>query len=129
MHGIDSPVKPMPHGASTSSKVSQSQNCTPKHTQFEREVIGERVRDKIAASKRKGIWVGGPVPLGYKSLGKKLSVVQEDAQKVRTIFRRYLTLGSIRLLIEDLYQCGIRPKPRIGPEGESISPTRFMVGP
>jgi site-specific DNA recombinase len=47
--------------------------------QFEREVIGERVRDKIAASKRKGIWVGGPVPLGYRSVGKKLEIVPEEA--------------------------------------------------
>ena len=104
-------------------------NVLLSFAQFEREVIGERVEDKIAASKRKGIWVGGPVPLGYKSLGKKLSVVEEDAQKVRTIFRRYLTLGSIGLLIEDVYQCGIRPKPRIGPEGESISPTLRAVWP
>jgi site-specific DNA recombinase len=51
--------------------------------QFEREVIGERVRDKIAASKRKGIWVGGPVPLGYRSIGKKLEIVPEDAARVR----------------------------------------------
>src|SRR5712692_266833 len=50
---------------------------------FEREVIGERVRDKIAASKRKGIWVGGPVPLGYRCIAKKLVVVPEEAEAVR----------------------------------------------
>src|SRR6266446_4770896 len=55
-----------------------------------REVIGERVRDKIAASKRKGIWVGGPIPLGYASVGKKLVIVPEEAETVRTMFRLYL---------------------------------------
>jgi site-specific DNA recombinase len=113
----------------TSSMGRLTLNVLLSFAQFEREVIGERVRDKIAASKRKGIWVGGPVPLGYKSLGKKLSVVDEDAQKVRIIFSRYLALGSIGLLIEDLDRLGIRPKPRSAPNGEYISPTRFMVGP
>jgi site-specific DNA recombinase len=113
----------------TSSMGRLTLNVLLSFAQFEREVIGERVRDKIAASKRKGIWVGGPVPFGYKSLGKKLTVVEEDAQKVRTIFRRYLALGSIGLLIADLDRRGIRPKPRNAPNGESISPTRFMVGP
>ena len=61
--------------------------------QFEREVIGERVRDKIAASKRRGIWVGGPVPLGYRCIDKKLVVVPEEAEAVRTIFTRYLGLA------------------------------------
>ena len=61
-------------------------NVLLSFAQFEREVIGERVRDKIAASKRKGIWVGGPVPLGYRSVGKKLVVVPEEAGLVRKIF-------------------------------------------
>ena len=51
------------------------------------------MRDKIAASKRKGIWVGGPVPLGYRSVAKTLIVVEEEAEQVRTIFQRYLALG------------------------------------
>src|SRR3984957_9901676 len=120
MHGIDSPVKPMPHGASTSSKVSQSQNCTPKHTQFEREVIGERVRDKISASKRRGIWVGGPVPLGYRTKAKKLEVVPEDAALVRKIFLDYLRLGSIGELAASLAKEGIRPPPRTLLSGVTI---------
>ena len=97
--------------------------------QFEREVIGERVRDKIAASKRKGLWVGGPVPLGYRSIAKKLIVVEEEAEQVRAIFRRYLALGSIGLLIEDLHRCGVRPRARPGRDGGTVNPTRFMVGP
>jgi DNA invertase Pin-like site-specific DNA recombinase len=58
-------------------------NVLLSFAQFEREVIGERVRDKIAASKRKGIWVGGSVALGYASINKKLVVVPEDAKTVR----------------------------------------------
>jgi site-specific DNA recombinase len=60
------------------------------------------VRDKIAASKRKGIWVGGPVPLGYSSIGKKLVVAPEEARTVRAIFARYLERGSMGTLVEEL---------------------------
>jgi site-specific DNA recombinase len=80
--------------------------------QFEREVIGERVRDKISASKRKGIWVGGPVPLGYAAIDKKAIVVPAEAETVRAIFTRYLELGSVRALAEDLAGRGIRTKQR-----------------
>jgi site-specific DNA recombinase len=97
--------------------------------QFEREVIGERVRDKIAASKRKGIWVGGPVPLGYRCIGKKLVVVPEEAETVRTIFRRYLDLGSMGALIEDLDQRGIRTKAVARLSGRVRGGIRFGVGP
>src|SRR6202790_1209163 len=96
----------------TSSMGRLTLNVLLSFAQFEREVIGERVRDKIAASKRKGIWVGGPVPLGYRSVDKKLVVVEEEAEQVRTIFRRYLALGSIGLLIVDLHQRGVRPRAR-----------------
>jgi len=68
-------------------------NVLLSFAQFEREVIGERVRDKIAASKRKGLWVGGPVPLGYRSIAKKLVVVEEEANHVRTI--TFLLLGLL----------------------------------
>src|ERR1700723_467513 len=80
----------------TSSMGRLTLNVLLSFAQFEREVIGERVRDKIAASKRKGLWVGGPVPLGYRCLDKKLVVVPEEAEVVRTIFTRYLELGSMR---------------------------------
>jgi DNA invertase Pin-like site-specific DNA recombinase len=62
-------------------------------------VIGERVRDKIAASKRKGIWVGGPVPLGYRCIDKKLVVLPQEVATVRAIFTQYLELGSMGALI------------------------------
>ena len=113
----------------TSSMGRLTLNVLLSFAQFEREVIGERVRDKIAASKRKGLWVGGPVPLGYRSIAKKLIVVEEEADHVRTIFRRYLALGSIGLLVEDLHRCGVRPRARVGRDGGTINPTRFMVGP
>ena len=96
--------------------------------QFEREVIGERVRDKIAASKRKGIWVGGPVPLGYRSVGKKLEIVPEDAALVRKIYEDYLRLGSIGELAAALEGEGVRPPPRVLKNGTTIAAERFMVG-
>src|SRR6266480_6775283 len=80
----------------TTSMGRLTLNVLLSFAQFEREVIGERVRDKIAASKRKGIWVGGPIPLGYASINKKLVIVPEEAETVRLIFRRYLEVGSIR---------------------------------
>jgi site-specific DNA recombinase len=99
----------------TSSMGRLTLNVLLSFAQFEREVIGERVRDKIAASKRKGIWVGGPVPLGYASVNKKLVVVPEEAETARLIFGRYLELGSIRALLQDLDRRGIRTKRKSAP--------------
>jgi DNA invertase Pin-like site-specific DNA recombinase len=113
----------------TSSMGRLTLNVLLSFAQFEREVIGERVRDKIGASKRKGLWVGGPVALGYRSVAKKLVVVEEEAEQVRTIFRRYLALGSIGLLIDDLHRRGVWPRARIGRDGGAVHPTHFMVGP
>src|ERR1700675_4317891 len=73
----------------TSSMGRLTLNVLLSFAQFEREGIGERVRDKIAASKRKGIWVGGPVPLGYRSVRKKLEIVPNEADLVRKIFAEY----------------------------------------
>src|SRR5205807_10390072 len=87
-------------------------NVLLSFAQFERELIGERVRDKIAASKRKGLWVGGPVPLGYAAVDKKVVVDTAEAEAVRTIFARYLELGSVRALAADLDRRGIRSKSR-----------------
>jgi DNA invertase Pin-like site-specific DNA recombinase len=113
----------------TSSMGRLTLNVLLSFAQFEREVIGERVRDKIAASKRKGIWVGGPVPLGYRVSDKKLIVIPEEAAVVRTIFERYFALGSIRMLADDLAARAISPRPRTGRDGAMLSGTRFMVGP
>ena len=104
-------------------------NVLLSFAQFEREVIGERVRDKIAASKRKGIWVGGSIPLGYASVDKKLVVVAEEAETVRLIFRRYLELGSIRDLAEDLDARGVRTRRQKLATGETRGGIAFGVGP
>ena len=113
----------------TSSMGRLTLNVLLSFAQFEREVIGERVRDKIAASKRKGLWVGGPVPLGYASINKKLVVVPEEAEKVRLIFRRYLKLGSIGALIQDLDHRGVRTKRQVGGNGQTRGGIRFGLGP
>jgi DNA invertase Pin-like site-specific DNA recombinase len=113
----------------TSSSMGRlTLNVLLSFAQFERELIGERVRDKIAASKRKGIWVGGPVPLGYAAVDKKIVVVPAEAEVVRTIFGRYLEFGSVRALAEDLDRRGIRSKPRRLLNGRSIGGGRFGVG-
>ncbi|NTZ43263.1 recombinase family protein [Altererythrobacter sp. SALINAS58] len=81
----------------TTSMGRLTLNMLLSFAQFEREVTGERIRDKIAASKRKGIWMGGPVPLGYKIRNRKLVIVPEEAEQVRRIMARYLALGSVDL--------------------------------
>jgi site-specific DNA recombinase len=112
----------------TSSMGRLTLNVLLSFAQFEREVIGERVRDKIAASKRKGIWVGGPVPLGYRVIDKKLVVMSEEAEAVRIIFTNYLQLGSIAALIEDLDRRGIRTKAIGLTNGSVRGGIRFGVG-
>jgi DNA invertase Pin-like site-specific DNA recombinase len=126
------------HGVSFVS-VTQSFNTTTSmgrltlnillsFAQFEREVIGERVRDKIAASKRKGMWVGGPVPLGYAALAKRIVVAPDEAATVRTIFSRYLELGSVRALAQHLERGGTRTKQRKLASGRIIGGGAFGVG-
>lgn len=112
----------------TSSMGRLTLNVLLSFAQFEREVIGERVRDKIAASKRKGIWVGGPLPLGYASINKKLVVATEEAEAVRTIFRRYLELDSIGALAQDLDHKGIKTKRQVISNGRVRGGIRFGVG-
>ena len=112
----------------TSSMGRLTLNVLLSFAQFEREVIGERVRDKIAASKRKGLWVGGPVPLGYASVSKKLVVVPQEAETVRLIFRRYLEVGSVRDLAEDLERRGVRTKRQTLATGKTRGGIPFGVG-
>ncbi len=92
-------------------------------------VIGERVREKISASKRKGIWVGGPIPLGYRSINKKLEVIPEEAALVTKIYEDYLRLGSIGALSLSLEREGIKPKPRQLANGGTVAANYFMRGP
>ena len=97
----------------TTSMGRLTLNVLLSFAQFEREVTSERIRDKIAASKRKGIWVGGTLPFGYKMKDGKIAVVEEEAELVRLIFRRYLELGSVNELLRDLRERNIRTKTRL----------------
>jgi DNA invertase Pin-like site-specific DNA recombinase len=96
----------------TSSMGRLTLNVLLSFAQFERELSSERVRDKIAASRRKGKWTGGSVPLGYDAKDKKLVVNKSEAETVRTIFNRYLELQSFSRLVADLDQRGIVTKRR-----------------
>src|ERR1700686_83505 len=91
----------------TTSMGRLTLNVLLSFAQFEREVTGERIRDKIAASKKKGMWMGGGPPLGYQARDRGLVVVDSEAETVRCIFRRYAELGSIRLLQEELDAQGL----------------------
>ena len=104
----------------TTSMGRLTLNMLLSFAQFEREVTGERIRDKVAASKKKGMWMGGVVPLGYEVKDRKLVVRPEEAETVRLIYTRYAELGSVRLLAEELEQRGIRGKP-VAKEGRGDS--------
>jgi DNA invertase Pin-like site-specific DNA recombinase len=92
----------------TTSMGRLTLNILLSFAQFEREVIGERIRDKIAASKKKGMWMGGVPPLGYGVRDHKLVMIDSEADTVRLIFRRYAELGSVRLLQVELEARGIK---------------------
>jgi DNA invertase Pin-like site-specific DNA recombinase len=96
----------------TTSMGRLTLNVLLSFAQFEREVTSERIRDKISASKRKGLWVGGNLPLGYAMKDGKITIVEEEADLVRSIFRRYLELGSVNELLRDLRERNIRTKTR-----------------
>jgi len=103
-------------------------NVLLSFAQFEREVIGERIRDKVAASKRKGIWMGGVLPLGYDVRERKLVVNHDEAETVRGIFERYLELGSVRLLGNDLRERGIVSKSKRSRNGNARGGKQFSRG-
>src|SRR5437879_10721749 len=88
----------------TTSMGRLTLNVLLSFAQFEREVTSERIRDKIAASKRKGLWVGGIARRGAATKNRKIVVVEEEAERVQTIFRRYLKLGSLNLLMPGLLE-------------------------
>jgi site-specific DNA recombinase len=96
----------------TTSMGRLTLNVLLSFAQFERELSSERVRDKIAASRRKGKWTGGTVPLGYDAKEKKLVINKAEAETVRYIFKRYLELQSFGKLVEDLDKKGIVTKLR-----------------
>jgi site-specific DNA recombinase len=94
----------------TTSMGRLTLNVLLSFAQFEREVTSERIRDKIAASKRKGLWVGGPLPLGYHMKDSKIAVIEHEAERVRQIYRRYLELGGVNALVRDLRERNLRSK-------------------
>jgi DNA invertase Pin-like site-specific DNA recombinase len=112
----------------TTSMGRLTLNILLSFAQFEREVIGERIRDKIAASKKKGMWMGGVPPLGYRAQDRKLVIVDGEAEIVRAIFRRYAELGSVRLLKDELEARGINSKSWTSAAGRLIGDKPFSRG-
>jgi site-specific DNA recombinase len=104
----------------TTSMGRLTLNVLLSFAQFEREVTSERIRDKISASKRKGLWVGGMTPLGYDAKDRKITVSAAEANRVRGIFRSYFKLGSLNLLMANLRKRGIVTKLRKLKTGGSI---------
>jgi site-specific DNA recombinase len=113
----------------TTSMGRLTLNVLLSFAQFEREVTSERIRDKIAASKRKGLWVGGMAPLGYDTKDRKITVNEAEADRVRVIFRSYLKVGSLNLLMADLRKRGILTKVRTLKTGRSVGGIPFTRGP
>jgi site-specific DNA recombinase len=113
----------------TTSMGRLTLNVLLSFAQFEREVTSERIRDKIAASKRKGLWVGGMAPLGYDTKDRKITVNEQEAERIRSIFRSYLKLGSLNLLMADLRKRGITSKVRSLKTGQTVGGIPFTRGP
>ena len=112
----------------TTSMGRLTLNVLLSFAQFEREVIGERIRDKIAASKKKGMWMGGVPPLGYGVRDHKLVMIDSEADTVRLIFRRYAELGSVRLLQAELEARGIKSKSWTSASGRLVGGKPFSRG-
>jgi len=112
----------------TTSMGRLTLNVLLSFAQFEREVIGERIRDKIAASKKKGMWMGGVPPLGYRVQDRKLVVIDNEAELVRSIFRHYAELGSVRLLKAELEAREIKSKSWTSAAGRVIGGKLFSRG-
>ena len=112
----------------TTSMGRLTLNVLLSFAQFEREIAGERIRDKFAASRRKGMWMGGTIPLGYDVKERKLIVNLTEAETVRLIFERYLALGCVSKLKVDVDQKGIRSKQRILTSGRVLGGCCFDRG-
>ena len=112
----------------TTSMGRLTLNVLLSFAQFEREVTGERIRDKIAASKKKGLWMGGQPALGYDVKDRKLVVNEAEAETVRMIFRRYLDLGSVRELKAALDAEGMVSKHRTAADGSAYGGQSFSRG-
>jgi len=127
-HGV-SFVSITQHFNTTSSMGRLTLNVLLSFAQFEREVTGERIRDKIAASKRKGMWMGGNVPLGYDVCDRKLIVNPAEAKLVLEIYRRYIKLKCVAKLKAELDAEGIKSKSRVSAAGNRTGGVSFYRGP
>src|SRR5690606_23936278 len=112
----------------TSSMGRLTLNVLLSFAQFEREVTGERIRDKIAASKKKGIWMGGTTPLGYEVKDRRLIIVPEHAQLVGRLFEDYLELGSVEVLQQRLNREQVRTPIRRSQNGHESGNAPFGRG-
>lgn len=112
----------------TTSMGRLTLNMLLSFAQFEREVTAERIRDKLAASKQRGMWMGGTPPLGYEPNGRSLAIVEEHAELVRLIFRLYLDLGNVRLLQAELDRRGMTKPVRTTVAGRAFGGTSFSRG-
>jgi site-specific DNA recombinase len=113
----------------TTSMGRLTLNFLLSFAQYERELGAERVRDKIAMSKAKGMWMGGPVPLGYDVRDRKLVANEDEAEVVRHIFQRYAELRSVGELADELQRDGVRTKARMYKSGRAVGGIAFTKGP
>ena len=113
----------------TTSMGRLTLNMLLSFAQFEREVTAERIRDKIAASKAKGMWMGGTPPLGYAPDGRSLSIIEDDAAIVRRLFERYLECGGVRELVDALNVEGSRMPLRTAGTGKVVGGGPWLRGP
>jgi len=109
----------------TTSMGRLTLNMLLSFAQFEREVTAERIRDKIAASKAKGMWMGGTPPLGYRPDGRSLAIVEDHAALIREIYERYLALGTVRLVADTLASDGITTPRRVNGKGRGFGGVAF----
>ena len=112
----------------TSSMGRLTLNVLLSFAQFEREVTAERIRDKIAASKKKGMWMGGNLPLGYDVVDRKLEINEKEAATVRQLFNLYIELGTVRLLKAEADRLGITTKRIIRKDGSVAGGKSFLRG-
>jgi DNA invertase Pin-like site-specific DNA recombinase len=112
----------------TTSMGRLTLNMLLSFAQFEREVTAERIRDKIAQSKARGMWMGGTPPIGYRPDGRSLAIVEKDASIIRHIFNRYAELGNVRLLAMELERSGVRSPRRNTTTGRAFGGRPFSRG-
>ena len=112
----------------TTSMGRLTLNVLLSFAQFEREVTGERIRDKVAASKKKGMWMGGGVPFGYDVLERQLVINQSEAEMVRWMFERYTEVKSVPQLVEEMAAKGIKTRKRVWKTGKVAGGIYFKTG-